>query len=469
MFNKIFLGTILFFTGQVFAFTVQVHQNMPEEAFIFMELNGTNQQRWVSDYVKAKTEGRYSGQSVNIGYTAAELGHYGNDIQQGAIGFHRVGGVKPDFFKDAFWDDLLFFNWHVPDLGLYSNNFTSWYHFINLLKTNDDGDFIKNNNYNDYDGYAYNATYGFPDVGIDWTLATFMNNAQMSVNLPACTHSNCGEWAYISSGIFTNPAIDYKQNGSLTPVGYPGSSDKKTDQSDGTNYNCFSDVAVIGNCPDAGAELGGSMQIPNVAPGKGDFFSGDQDWVVYEPADNAATFYYNELWLEGNASRNNSLQTASAVGRYYNIAPIDILYFTVVHHWNGDMTQQAHIWSTIGYNHGDYETYSDEKYGERTVGGSDSDKNWENYDDAIGYINARQNRYNLPVGNIDKILMEQAFLTYHIRFRSGYDFLTDGDHAVWKRAGMWAVRNAMAIMAITTEKAVMDIRKCRNSASCNNQ
>lgn len=94
MFNKIFLGTILFFTGQVFAFTVQVHQNMPEEAFIFMELNGTNQQRWVSDYVKAKTEGRYSGQSVNIGYTAAELGHYGNDIQQGAIGFHRVGGDR---------------------------------------------------------------------------------------------------------------------------------------------------------------------------------------------------------------------------------------------------------------------------------------------------------------------------------------------------------------------------------------
>jgi hypothetical protein len=42
-----------------------------------------------------------------------------------------------------------------------------------------------------------------------------------------------------------------------------------------------------------------------------------------------------------------------------------MLYFTVVQHWAGDMTQQAHIWSTIGYNHGDYESYADEKYGTR--------------------------------------------------------------------------------------------------------
>jgi hypothetical protein len=145
-----------------------------------------------------------------------------------------------------------------------------------------------------------------------------------------------------------------------------------------------------------------------------------------------------------------------------------MLYFTVVQHWAGDMTQQAHIWSTIGYNHGDYESYADEKYGTRVIGGSNADKNYEDYGESQAYANSWQNRYNTPVGNINRLLMEQVFRTYNNRLRSGYDILTSSDRAVWTRAGIWAVRNGTAEMAIITEKAVLDLRKCRNGAACTN-
>lgn len=448
------------------AFTTNVHQNMPEESFLYMEFQGTNQMRWVTDYMKAKAGGRYTGTCVNINYTPAEMS-YGNNTQCGANSIERVGGVKPDYFWDAFWDDLLFFNWHVEDFGIYSNNFTSWYHFVNLLKTNEDGNKLVTNNYNKYDGYGYNQTYGFPNVGIDYLLAVFMNNAQMSVNLPNCTDSKCVEWQGISSVYRANPAVDYKQNGSSTPVS-GGSGGKATEQSDGTNYNCFSDLTLFGNCPDRGTEYDGSYQYANASPGAGSIWSGDEDWVIYEPATNAATFYYNEMWLEGLASKNHSLQTGPIVGRYYNISGGELLYFTVVQHWAGDMTQQAHIWSTIGYNHGDYESFADEKYGARQVGGTDSDKNYEDYVESQAYANTWQNRYSVPVGNIDHLLMEQVFRTYHNRFRSGYDFMSTSDKGVWRTAAIWAVRNSTAEMAIISEKAVLDLRKCRNSGACDN-
>jgi hypothetical protein len=178
---------------------------MPEDGILYMEFQGTNQMRWVADYMKAKAGGRYSGTCVNINYTAAEMS-YGNNTQCGALSIERVGGVKPDYFWDAFWDDLLFFNWHVEDFGIYSNNFTSWFHFVNLLKTNEDGERLVTNNYNTYDGYAYNQTYGFPNIGIDYLLAVFMNNAQMSVNLPNCSDSACLEWQGISNTYRANPA-----------------------------------------------------------------------------------------------------------------------------------------------------------------------------------------------------------------------------------------------------------------------
>jgi len=464
---KIVFGCCLFlFTAHLSAFTVNVHQNMPEDGFLYMEFQGSNQMRWAADYLKAKAGGRYTGTCVNINYTASEMS-YGNNVQCGALGIERVGGVKPDYFWDAFWDDLLFFNWHVEDFGIYSNNFSSWFHFVNLLKTNEDGDKLITNNYNKFDGYAYNQTYGFPNIGIDYLLAVFMNNAQMSVNLPNCTDTNCGEWQGISALYKANPATDYKQNGSTTPVS-GGSGSKATEQQDGTNYNCFSDLTLFGNCPDLGTEYDGTYQVPNGNPGGGGILFGDEDWVIYEPATNASAFYYNQMWLEGLASRNSTLETGPIQGRYYSVSGSEILYFTVVQHWAGDMTQIAHIWSTIGYNHGDYESYADEKYGKRVIGGSDGDKNYEDYMESQAYANSWQARYSIPVGNIDRLLMEQVFRTYHIRLRGGTDIMTTSNKGVWTNAAIWAVRNSTAEMALITEKAVLDLRKCRNSAACDN-
>jgi len=470
-FIQFLCAALLFPIQSVVGFTVKVHQNMPEDAILYMEFQGTNQMRWVADYLNAKAGGRYTGSCVNINYTTADLGTYGDNIQCGSHGIERVGGVKPDYFWDAFWDDLLFFNWHVEDFGIYSNNFSSWFHFVNLLKRNDDGNQLVTNNYNTYDGYSYNASYGFPNIGIDYLLAVFMNNAQMSVDLPNCTDSKCSEWQGISSVYKANPATDYRQNGATTPVS-SGSGSKRTEQQDGTNYNCFSDVMIIGNCPDEGTKVDGTFQIPNAIPGGGgdvaSFFDGDEDWVIYEPATNASAFYYNEMWLEGLAAKNNSLQLAPIVGRYYTVSGPELLYFTIVQHWAGDMTQQAHIWSTIGYNHGDYEGFADQKYGNRLIGGSDPDKNYEDYLESQAYANSWQSRYNLPVGNIHRVLMEQVFRTYYSRLRSGYDILTSSSSAVWSTAARWAVRNAHAEMAIISEKAVLDLRRCRNSGACDN-
>jgi len=480
--SLVWLITCLLFGGlsSVWAFANRVHHNMPEEGFLYMEFQGTNQMRWVADYLKAKTGGRYSGTCVNINYTPADMS-YGDNTECGAIGIERIGGDKPDYFWDSFWDDTLFFNWHVEDFGLYGNNFTSWYHFVNLLKKTDGNDALITNNYNLYDGYAYNQNYGFPSMGIDWLLGTFMNNAQMSVNLPNCTDSTCAQWQGVSTVYKANPAIDYIQNNSTTPVSN-GSGSKATEQADGTNYNCFSDVTLIGNCPDSGTQFGGTTQYANTYPGGGNILDGDEDWVIYEPATNAATFYYNEMWLEGLAAKNHSLQTGPISGRYYKLTGAEMLYFTVVQHWSGDMTQIAHIWSTIGYNHGDYESFAEGTYGKRQIGQGSPDlsygsistapgfpNNYENYWESQAYANTWQNRYSLPVGNINKVLMEQVFRTYHNRYRAGYDFMTTSDHGVWSNAAVWAVRNATTETAIVTEKAVMDLRKCRNSGSCDNR
>lgn len=87
----------------------------------------------------------------------------------------------------------------------------------------------------------------------------------------------------------------------------------------------------------------------------GSFFIGNEDWAIWGAAYYPATFYYNEGWLEGLASRNHSLQTAPIVGRYYNVTGDQILYYTLAHHYAGDIVQMTHIWATSGYNHVDYE------------------------------------------------------------------------------------------------------------------
>lgn len=474
-------------SNALYSYTHEVHKNLPEDAFIFMEVAGTNQQRWVADYLKAKAGGRYTGYCQQLAPPsheiddAKEIGHVGYcvdaspETHYGAVGIARVGGIAPDFVFDSFYDDFTFFSWHFPDSGMYANNFTSIQHFSNLLTSNEKGDPIRTNNYNDYDGYSYNASYGFPSMGYDWMLAVGMNNASMSINVPGCTHRNCRlRYSLVPNG---NPAIDYRQRGSTTPVGTP--SGPKQLAGDGSNYNCYSDT-LFNNCPDLGSKVGKYYQIPNTHPGKGTFFKGDEDWIIAEPGTNAATFYYNEFFLEGGASRNDSLQLGSVVGRYYSISAEELIYLAAVQHWTGDFSQPTHLWATLGYNHGDFEGFADKKYGKRKIGRTDSTENYENIEYTLAQMNARQNRGfsyiptndyrgNDKAGGPDRFLMETAFLTYHMINRPGHNKMKTTDKRVWRNVLAWALPSAITGTAILFEKGVLDLRRCRNSASCNNK
>ncbi|MBF0236436.1 MAG: hypothetical protein HQM12_01925 [SAR324 cluster bacterium] len=440
--------------SQGWAYTYKSHENISEDAFLFMESHGSNQMRWAADYMKAKAGGRYTGVCLNKTNKPDDIAEGTALTECGAIGIARVGGINPDYFTDAFWDDLTAFNWNYPNPFL-KNNFTSWFHFINLIPGKADaGHPIKNNVYNEYDGYSYQATYGFPDTGIDYAVAAMMNNAQMSIDLPNCTHHICSEkYSIVPNG---NPATDYKQNGSTTPLGAPSNNEMKTGTAKRTNYNCFSDMAFH-NCPDNGAKLNNKddyYQIPNTDSDPWLAY-GYEDWVIYEPADNASTFYYNEFFLEGGASRNSSLQTPAIANRYYTLTGPELLYLAVTSHWAGDVTHPAHIWSTIGYNHGEYEEWSDEHYGTRVAGGNNSN-NFENYEEAVAFMEQRQNR---DEATIEQIFMEQAFFTYHIRMRSGYDVMTSTNDATRTRLGKWSINNAIAMVSVIFEKGVLDLRK----------
>jgi hypothetical protein len=466
---RLWIGLLFLSGSAIFSWSVDVHQNLPEESVLYMEFQGTNQMRWAADYVKAKAGGRYTGTCVNINYTPDEMGR-GNNTQCGAIGIHRVGGDKIDFIQDNFFDHPLFYSWKAPLLG---NNLTSYTHFINLKKTDSNGDPLVTNNYNTIDGYSYNGTYGFQEFGsLDSLIATVLGASVVTINIGGCTDSACSEWVSAATGMNTNPIVDYMQNGSTTPLGTPRGP-KQLGSDDGTNYNCHSDTAVLAPCPDKGVEMGGTYQVPNVIPGGASgnaisFFTGNEDWVIWEPAYNAATFYYNEAWLEGLNSRNHSLETGAIVGRYYTVTGDQVLYYTLTHHYMGDMTQMSHVWVSTGYNHTDIEGYNEDHYGKRQVGGSNPTQNFEDYANSQAYANSRQNRYTTPVGNIPKLILEQTFITYHIRFRSGYDKMTTSNQSVWENFTRYAMQNGATSMALVNEKAVMDLRKCRNSGTCNN-
>lgn len=453
----------------IFPWSVDVHQNIPEDSVLYMEFQGTNQQRWAADYVKAKAGGRYSGSCVNINYTPDKMSR-GDNTQCGAIGIHRVGGDKIDFLHDTFLDHPLFYGWEDPILG---NNLTSYTHFINLKQTTANGDPLITNNYNTIDGYSYNTTYGFQEFGsMDSLIAFALGAATVTINVGGCTDSKCGEWLSAAAGMNTNPIVDYMQNGSITPLGSPHGS-KQLGLDDGTNYNCLSDTAVVAPCPDKGSQYGGTYQVPNTNPGGASgnvlsFFESNEDWIIWEPSYNAATFYYNECWLEGLNSRNHSLETGPIVGRYYNVTGDQVLYYTLTHHYTGDVTQMTHVWVSTGYNHTDIEGFNEDHYGKRQIGGSNPAQNYENYVNSQAYSNSRQNRYNVPVGNIPKLILEQTFLTYHIRFRSGYDKMTTSNQGVWENFIRYSMQNGIASMALINEKAVMDLRKCRNSGTCLN-
>ena len=560
---------LLFVTFSIDAFTRIVHQNIPEDAFLYLENYGTIQQRWVADYLKAKVKGRSSGRCGEIRFFPTEdpvvkAKFY---LQCGMLGVARTGGTAPDFFIDTFWSGFQGFSYHLQDQGLMLNNFSSWSHFINLLEYNQGGFKVVNNVYNDVDGYAYNATWGytgFPNA--DWITASVIANSKMTVDLPNCTNSACNDKFSIYPN--ANPATDYKQNGSITPIGVPALLEDNTLLSDIseeefqillvkypeikdqipskdtylkewnapintsavkhtvkdllavlgkqldngllTNYNCFSDDIVLPCLTDIGERNGTGYYVrPNnrlrsggegsalILPGTyigeatqaswgGWDLTADQDWVIYEPADNAATFFYNELFLEGGKSRrkavldqdNVTLNKENIVGRYYtivgdndyNITPTDsgdIKYLSVVQHWVGDMGQMAHIWSTLGYGHGDFEGFADNTYGLRNTGES-LENNYENYNYIRSALVQRQHRF-LPDVPLYKLMMEQAFRTYQLRFRSGYDYFVTKNKSVWKTNATWGVNNAIALGVLVFEKGVMDLRRCRNNASCNNQ
>ncbi|RME90188.1 MAG: hypothetical protein D6767_07200 [Candidatus Hydrogenedentota bacterium] len=486
----VFLFSIIFLlvTSSIHSFTYQTHQNLAEEGLIYMEQYGTNQMRWAFEYLKAKANGRLyepgTGSPSDVCYDYNDPnGHAtgsqttGNDNQCGIVGIGRAGGIGPDFFRDNWWDDATTWNYEF-NAGFTRNNFTSWSHFINLLTVSDSGVILVTNNHNDYDGYSYNANYGFPGVGIDYTVATFMNNAWMTIDLPNCTDCT-NKFTPQPNG---NPAVDYKQNGSTTPVGAPGNGGKKSATANGSNYNCFSDVYTTGNCPDEGTDKDGNRgqdaccffgvcncwdpppnpyQIPNVYPGAGHVTEGDEDWIIYEPADNTSTFFFQEMFLEGGTSRNynsassGTFESSAVSGRYYSLPGDDLKYLALVMHWAGDMNQQSHIWSTIGYNHGGYEEDVDVNYGPRIPGGNAA-SNYEDFNKIKAYANSRNLGHN---ATISQIFMEQAFHTYHVRLRTGYDTLTNTN--AYTNAAKWAVNNAAAMIAILYEKGVLDLRKYR--------
>ncbi|MGK5090875.1 hypothetical protein WDW89_02525 [Deltaproteobacteria bacterium TL4] len=486
----IIFGFFMMIPFSIYSYTDNTHQNFSEDALIFMETEGSNQMRWVADYYKAKAGGRYTGVCENKSDETNPLESANAGPECGAIGIARVGGVKPDYFRDVFWDDFTIFHWNIPN-PFYRNNFTSWSHFINLLQKADEGHDIVTNNYNDYDGYSYNNSFGFPSMGLDYAVASGMNNAWMTIDLPHCTHSRCAERYSIVPN--PNPAVDYKQNRATTSLGTP-QTEKKSGGGNGTNYNCFSDSS-LGNCPDSGysktcksancgwfscsgPKSGGPFQIPGdnihcgkgkscsdsdgeCGPGQGNPSVSDEDWVIYEPADNAGTFFYNEFFLEGGTSRNTQLDIAAVAGRYYSIQGNELIHVFAPLHWAADSGVQPHIWATLGYNHSETETWIDEQYGKRKVGGNDVSKNYENYDHVKAYLASRQNHYEGI--ELDDLFMEQAFLTYHLRLRNGHDTQSNSDDASNRNYYIWAVPNVITTEALIIEKGVMDLRKYKGN------
>lgn len=537
-FKYIFLISILI-SAASFPFVDNAHQNFPEDALLFMEREGSNQQRWAADFLKAKAGGRYQNKLAQNGDYDSAAGRpkfgdvYGNSgsktvipdstrksdytgtvpqdcfdpkdfaefkdpkegpfvgVGCGIMGIARAGGVGPDYFRDTWWWDTTTSGWKftAPDFTKIGDlNYSSAFHFINLLNKAASGWDLTYNVYNDYDGYSFNAAYDFDsDTSKDGLVAIFFNNAQMTIDLKNCTACTTEGGVYTLANNGINPATSYKQNGSTTPVGTPSSDGKKLANGNGSNYNCYSD-GTAQNCPDEGDYICKDTTFgicttwqyyrPNTKPGNGGTAWADQDWIIYEPADNASTFFYNELFLEGGNSRSgtneNSLQTAAIVGRYYTIDATSLFALSVPSHWAGDINQPMHVWSTLGNNHSEYEAYADKYYGPRYPAGCydspsnaakcDSSKNIEgNYSTVKAFINSRVKRY---YNGIDDLLMENAWLTYAARLRPAQDVLTQANDGARGAMLQWSVPSAISTIALIFEKGVMDIRRCRTGTNC---
>jgi hypothetical protein len=128
------------------------------------------------------------------------------------------------------------------------------------------------------------------------------------------------------------------------------------------------------------------------------------------------------------------------VGRYWNISGNQVLYYALSHHYTGDIVQMTHVWVSTGYNHTDIEGWAEDQYVQAHGWRQQMPvtKTWRTTLTRKPIQNARQNRYNLPVGNVHKLIVEQAFNTYLIRFRSGYDKMTTSNTGVWRNVVTWA-------------------------------
>ena len=474
---------------ELYSYAHHGHENMSEDALGYMESKGSIQQRWVVDYLKAKIGGRYSSNAecglipYHSQNTPREAkGGIEDQRQCGVYGIFRVGNTLPDYFRDFFWTGslLVSFDWNIPSFSILSNNLSSGQHFINLLTKNDNGDPLTTNIYNDYDGFSVKNAYGNGIFGNDYLIwGLTVAKAQLVIDLPECKrlalegveeYANCSE-AY-SSYVNGNPAIDFKQNGSRTPV----STDRIIENAPLTNYNCaYDNLVLFGAC----RQDKNAGTTPNVYEQEKDGLSGalsqlgdalktGQDWAIFEPADNLATFYYMQLFLEGDQTRNGTLEEESIVGRYYTVTHRDLLHLGTSLHWATDLNQPTHVWATIGSNHAPYEGYVENNYGKRVMGGGAS-YNIENYEDISAHRTQRRNNYRtLRVGDIQTMFMEQAFMTYHLLFRDGYNKLRNGNDQIYSRIALWGINNAILINSNIIEKGILDIRKCRQSSSCNN-
>lgn len=90
--------------------------------------------------------------------------------------------------------------------------------------------------------------------------------------------------------------------------------------------------------------------------------------------------------------------------------------------------------------------------------------NFENFEeDAKAFTNSRVKRYQ---DGFDEIIMENAWLTYTLRKRSGHDVVVNTDNTTRANMMKYSVNSAIAGIALSYEKAVMDLRRCRVASTC---
>jgi hypothetical protein len=466
--------------GLIYSFQDNTHQNIAEDAILFLETQGSSQQRWAADFFQAKLGGRDNSDSIKCwddesrvtrdkwnARTTSKI-----ETQCGLLGYARLGSLVADYARDTFFKDTWGFYTVDP---VQHGTYTSYWHFMPLQTQNKNHqdaaslNTLKTDVYNDIDGYSANNMFGYSRTGNnDQTVALAMNNGKMTIDLPNCTQCFSSADGVFSVVPNPNPAENYRQGSSpyanparpsSTPLGLPTNDGYKVAADNGSNYNCFADT-LIGNCPDSAAatvDTQNPYKIPNTQPGISSSFTSGQDWAVFEPVDNVMAFFYHQLFLEGDQNRNSTFECNLAIDRYYTLPHTDFKYLATLMHWAEDMNQQTHVWATSDYNHGPYETFVDGQYGQRVAGGAQS-VNYENFGEVAAYY---QSRMNKDAAELDFIVTETAFMTYLVRQRAGYDTMYNSDDLTFTTAAKYGINQGITSVAILFEKAMLDLRRHR--------